>query len=284
MTHSEFILYDGKFFPAGSLLISADNRCFRYGEGLFETMLLQNNRIGLWDLHMERLHHGMELLQLKKDSLGTSDRLLHHILQLVKLNLQVEAARIRLQVFRGNGDLKQVGNSSTHYIVQTYPLLHPSPVREKALVAGIHPHIRKSCDLYAQIKSCNYLPYTLAALQAKEMGWDECFVLNQFERISDASVANVFWIRDNEIYTPPLSEGPVAGVMRRFLLENAKNAGWNVHEMPLDRLNLQQADEVFVTNAVKGIQPVQRIADKVYGSTVTNKLMQITHLANNIPD
>ena len=93
MTHSEFLLYDGKFFSAGSLLISADNRCFRYGEGLFETMLLQNSRIGLWDLHMERLHHGMELLQLKKDSFGTSDRLLHHILQLVKLNLQVEARK-----------------------------------------------------------------------------------------------------------------------------------------------------------------------------------------------
>ena len=279
-----FILYDGKFLPAGSLLISADNRCFRYGDGLFETMLLQNNRIALWELHMERLYQGMELLQLKDAPFDTNEQLLHHILQLIKLNLHGASARVRLQVFRGDGNLIQAQNSPTHYVVQTYALSQRSSLKDTGLIAGIHPHIRKSCDLYSRLKSCNFLPYTQAALHAQSMGWDECFVLNQYERISDASLANVFWVKNNEIYTPPLSEGPVAGVMRRYLLDNAKSTGWNIYEMQLDRLSLLQADEVFVTNAVQGIQPVHRIGDTVYGKTVTGRLMQMPHLPNNIPN
>lgn len=270
----EFILHDGKFLPAGSLLVSADNRCFRYGDGLFETMRLENNRIELWELHMDRLYLGLELLHFTTPLRDAREQLLHHILHLVKLNQHQYAARIRLQVFRGEGVLHDA-NSSSHYVVQSYPLSKRSAINDNGLVAGVHPHIRKSCDVYSKIKSCNFLPYTQAAFHAKAQGWDECLVLNQYERICDASVANVFRVKNNEIFTPPLSEGPVAGVMRLHLLQQSNKRGFIVQEASLETHMLFDADELFVTNAVQGIQPIHQIGEKIYGRAVTNELLRI---------
>jgi branched-chain amino acid aminotransferase len=274
MSQPEFILHDGKFLPAGSLLVGADNRCFRYGDGLFETMRLESNLIDLWPLHMERLYKGLELMHFSNPLWGKPEQLLNHILHLVKLNQHQDAAKVRLQVYSGDDSLKNGHTSPGHYFVQTVALTKKSAIPVNGLVAGIHPHIRKSCDIYSQIKSCNFLPYSQAAIHAKEKGWDECLVLNQYDRICDASVANVFWVKNNEIFTPPISEGPVAGVFRRHLLQLLDDNGQNVKEYPLDTETLLHADEVFVTNAVKGLQPITTIGEKNYGRGVTTELLQ----------
>jgi branched-chain amino acid aminotransferase len=271
---TEFILYNGKFLPTGSMMLGADNRCFRYGEGIFETMRFQNNRIALWEMHMNRLYHGMELLQFTNALWGNREKLLHQILHLLKLNLHKDAARVRLQIFCNDGRGTGSGYKTTGYLVQTYPFV-PSYIHdETGITAGFHPHIRKSCDLFAQLKSCNFLPYIHASSFAKTNGWDECFVLNQYERFSDASVTNIFWIKNDEIFTPPLSEGPVAGVMRNYLLQTLKAHQLNVQEVPLDKQNLFQADEVFITNAIRGIQSISTIAEKTYVRNMTKKLLQ----------
>jgi branched-chain amino acid aminotransferase len=274
MTQPEFILLDNKFLPTGSLMISADNRCFRYGDGLFETMRFFNNQLLLWPLHMERLHRGLELLHFKNPLWGSSDQLLNHILQLIKLNGHQSAARIRLQVFRGDGNLGEPDDSA-HYVVQSFTLTGISAMNKNGRFVGIHPHVKKSCDVFSGIKSCNFLPYTQASFYARSQGWNDCLVLNQFDRICDASVANVFWVRNNNVFTPSLGEGPVAGVFRSYLLQFLKGKGFTIAETTLDTETLSDADEVFLTNAVKGIQSVSRIGDKQYGRAVTNEIQQL---------
>jgi branched-chain amino acid aminotransferase len=98
-------------------------------------------------------------------------------------------------------------------------------------------------------------------------------VLNQHERICDATIANIFWVKDEKIFTPSLGEGCVAGVMRKKILElPTPNSGFLVQESVLTEDILLQADEVFLTNAVTGIRWVKECPGKIYNNTISRKL------------
>ena len=127
--------------------------------------------------------------------------------------------RIRLMLFRGNGGIFDPENLLPNYIIETSSLPHENQLNENGLVVDVFPDAKKSCDLFSNLKSNNYLPYVMAGLFAKKNKLDDCIVLNSFERICDSAIANIFIIDDNNIYTPPLTEGCVAGIMRRWMLE-----------------------------------------------------------------
>ena len=145
------------------------------------------------------------------------------------------------------------------------------------MIVDIYPDARKTCDILSNSKTNNYLPYVMAALHAKQNKLNDCFVLNQHDRICDATIANIFWIKDSVIYTPPLSEGCVAGVMRRFLMEKILNTGLTHHsfsdggimEATLDVHELESAQEVFLTNASYGIRWVKQFRNTTYTNTLT---------------
>ena len=102
---------------------------------------------------------------------------------------------------------------------------------ENGLIIDIFPDARKSVDIFSNLKSANYLPYVMAAIWAKENKLNDALILNQHDRICDSTIANVFWVKDNKIFTPPLNEGCVAGVMRRKILELAiQNSDHHVQE------------------------------------------------------
>jgi branched-chain amino acid aminotransferase len=111
-------------------------------------------------------------------------------------------------------------------------------------------------------------------LEAREQKWNDALVLNSENRIADSAIANIYWVKDNRIFTPPLSEAPIQGVMRRFLLEQLP-----IHEHPLTIETLEQADEVFLTNAVRGIQWVAFVGDTPYPSQITAATLYRDHIA-----
>jgi branched-chain amino acid aminotransferase len=121
-------------------------------------------------------------------------------------------------------------------------------------VIGVFPHGRKACDSLANLKSGNFLLYALGARYALDHRLDDCLVLNTHERMADSCIANLFYTNKGMIYTPPLSEGCVAGVMRRFLLDRLPAWGFPIAEQPVTRGDLDDADEIFLTNALKGIR------------------------------
>jgi branched-chain amino acid aminotransferase len=99
---------------------------------------------------------------------------------------------------------------------------------------------------------------------------DDCLVLNACERVADSSIANLFYCRDGKLHTPPLTEGCVAGVMRRFLLEILPEEGFDILEVPTQPGDLISADEVFLTNAIRRIRRVGRFMDRLYGHMITD--------------
>jgi branched-chain amino acid aminotransferase len=140
-----------------------------------------------------------------------------------------------------------------------------SELNEEGLVIDVFPAGRKSCDYFSSLKSNNYLVYVMAALYARQHQLNDCLVLNTYNRIADSTIANLFYCRQGLIYTPPLTEGGVAGVMRRHLLEVLPKAGFNVQEKVTTREDLEGAEEVFLTNALKGIKWVKSLGAATYG-------------------
>ena len=266
----QYLFYNGQWAKNDKPLITADNRGFRYGDGLFETMLLEDAVIQLEHLHFERLFKGLQLLQFELPAYFTAAWLTKHITELCHKNKHT-TARVRLTVFRGNGGLYDAENHFPNCIIQSWPLKERSQrLNENGLVTGVYPDARKSMDAFSSIKSNNYQPYLMAALYAKKQRWNDALVLNSKDNICDASIANVFIVRNNTIYTPALSEGCVAGVMRSFLLKQLKEKGYAIKEGTLTADDIADADEMFLTNAMYGIRWVQHCDEKKYSNTITN--------------
>ena len=114
----------------------------------------------------------------------------------------------------------------------------------------------------------------MAALFAKQQKWNEALILNQHHRICDATIANVFFIKNHLLYTPHLKEGCVNGVMRKYLIQQLKQAGISVEEGTYSVTDLLHADELFLTNAMYGIRWVKLFGNKTYSFNQAAQLFQ----------
>jgi branched-chain amino acid aminotransferase len=267
--------YNGKIYKEGSPVVGADNRGLRYGDGLFETMKMKNGRLLFEDEHFARLWKGLKILAFDLPKHFTAEGLLQEIKALAKKNDHETAARVRLNIVRGDGGLYDAKSHLPGYIIQTWPLAADNGEwNSNGLILGIYEAAKKSCDILSNLKHNNYLPYVLAALHAKKEKWNDAIILNTNGRICDTTIANIFIIKDSVVYTPSLSEGCVAGIMRRILIKNLVNANWELVEQDLNLDHLLAADEVFLTNSLYNIRWVQRIGEITYRNTITKKIFE----------
>jgi branched-chain amino acid aminotransferase len=247
----------------------------RYGDGLFETIRVKDDRIVLADLHFQRLLSGARLLQFEPFPLLSPEKLSGEILALCRKNGHAGLARVRLAIYRG-----EIGQEDAfpNYIIQSWPL-EPAgdELNVPGLALGVFREGCKACDVFANLKSNNYLIYSMAAMHARRHGWDDCLVLNSLGRVADSSIANLFYVKGGVIYTPPLSEGCVAGVMRRWLIGFLPGAGFRVEEKPVAPEDLLLADEVFLSNAIRGVRWVSRFGGMTFGSKVVEAIKKMEY-------
>lgn len=261
------ICLNGKLLPADKPALMVDNRSYRYGDGLFETIKVIDQNISLEKFHFERFFGGLKKMEFKIPALLTTENLKQQILLLCKKNKCNSLARVRLSVFRGNGGINE-SNDDLQYVIECWPVNESvNQLNENGFVIDLYPEARKSCDKFSTLKSANYLPYVMAARYAKENKLNDCLLLNIHERIADSTIANIFLIKDQKLFTPPLSEGCVDGVMRRFIIEQ-----YEVNETVLTSNDILSADELFLTNAVYGIRWVGQFRDKTYRHSKTSEM------------
>src|SRR5688572_15099995 len=200
-----FINYNGHLLDEQEPVIKASDRSYRYGDGVFETIKVWKNKILLAELHFERLMVSLQTLKINVPKLVTPERLKNEIIELCGRNKCEEDARVRLSVSRGHGGLYD-SDDNFQYLIECQPLSRiTGRLNENGLIIDVFPHARKSIDIFSNLKSSNYLPYTMAALYAKEKKLNDCLLLNMHERICDATIANIFWVKDKNVFTPPLS-------------------------------------------------------------------------------
>jgi branched-chain amino acid aminotransferase len=249
--------HNGDFFPAEEPVLLASNRGFKWGDGIFETIKVSDRMIRLSSYHFDRLFSGCTSLQIGTEALDRTF-LEQNILELCRLNDCEKLARVRVAIYRDQ-------QMKAGYVIEAIPLEQKiNEWNEYGLQIGVYPFARKSIDGFSNLKSANHLPYLMAGMYAAEKGWDDALVLNSSHKIADSSKANIFLVKKDEVFTPALNQGCVAGVMRRFLIDEMEKQAITVHQASIDEEELLQADEVFLTNALVGLRWVKAFNSKSY--------------------
>lgn len=244
----------------------ADDRGFAYGDGVFETFRCHLGTVHNWNLHRERLERGLKTLGIACSR--------ERVEQQVELGLDwlrdsgIDQAAGRLAVSRGSGPRGyRPGRGVSTLALSLGPI---SPWRElPAPVEVVVCHSAMSRQpLLAGIKHSNRLEQVLAARELDSRGAEEGLVLNDRGEVVCAVSANVFIVSSGKLLTPPVAESGVAGTVRRLVLENlAPGLGLPCAEQVLKPADLVSADELLLTNAIRGIRSVSRCEGLSFTST-----------------
>ncbi|MER3497200.1 MAG: hypothetical protein C4308_00460 [Chitinophagaceae bacterium] len=252
-----FVISNGKIFGEKDAVMLSSNSAYQSGFGLFETMKYRTGELLLKELHFERLLEGLKILNIAPPPDFTAANIEEQVIKLTTENDCKDKARIRLTA--------SLQNKKFHYLVQAFPL---QEITASGLSIGVFEKGKKTVDHFSNLKTCSRLLYILAGDFAKENNWDDCLILNQHDRICESTIANIFWVKNEVVFTPPLSEGPVAGVMRKFILQKIKEINFFVQEKECTLNDLITADEIFLTNVIRGIQAIKHFNSTTYGSRV----------------
>jgi branched-chain amino acid aminotransferase len=267
-----FINFNGEIVPAGSKQLTAGNRAFRYGDGLFETMRMMKGELKFAGLHADRLQRGMRALKMDGYSQMDTWFLKEKCDDIAKRN-KAKHGRLRLGVFRDADGLYTPSQNKAGWCLEIQPSDEPRYfLNSKGLIMDIFPDLKKATGYLSNIKTSSALLYVMAGLYKTQNKLDDVFILNQDGFLCESGNSNVFvWYR-NHLYTPALSEGCVEGVMRQVVIGLARDNGIPITEAQINPDILYEAEEVFLTNAARGIQSVMGFGVRRYFNEVSKAL------------
>ncbi|MET4081908.1 branched-subunit amino acid aminotransferase/4-amino-4-deoxychorismate lyase [Pedobacter sp. UYP30] len=269
----QYLLYNDIFHPLNTPIITAENRAFRFGDGLFESMRMIDGKLQFAELHADRLAAGMKALKIEGHSLMDAYFLKQKTTDLAKRNKWAGNARFRLAVYRAGAGLYTPEHNKNGYLLEGNVL--PSSTYElnkKGLIVDLFTDLSKPINKFSSLKTANALLYVMAGLFKQQNSLDEAFILNEKGFLCESISANIFVVYDKKIYTPALTEGCVAGVMRSAVLHLSKINDIEIIEAEISPKILAEADEVFITNATKGLQWVMGYGRKRYFDKVAKLL------------
>lgn len=266
--------YNGKLFSEQEKIIGPQNRGLRYGDGLFETIKCKRGNLVLFDRHYERLITGMQLLHFDIPKIWSADRMTEEIIALAEKN-GLKDARIRINIIRGDGGLYDPENNHPAYIIEAMPLPATGSLNENGLQLCIYRDAIKAAGKFSGIKNNNSLPYLTGAFFAKEKKCNDAVILNQSGYVCETTISNIFLLGDGVIKTPAITEGCVAGIMRRWLTEELKKEGYTVEEGTVTIDELMNADEVFLSNSMYNMGWVKSTEEKEYSNRLCTEIFHL---------
>ncbi len=268
-----FVNFNGEILPANTKVLTVANRSFKYGDGLFESMRMLKGQLKFAAEHAARLQKGMKALKMDGYSQMDTWFLKEKADQLASVN-KIKHGRLRLTVYRDAEGLYTPTQNKVGYLLEIQPVEEPRYfLNSKGLIIDVFTELSKPTNFLSNIKTCNSLVYVLAGIHKNQNNLDDVLLLNQNGFLCEASSSNVFVYYQNHLYTPALSEGCVEGVMRQVVIDIANRIGVPLTEAQIKPDILYEADEVFLTNAVKGIQSVMGYGIRRYFNKVSKALM-----------
>jgi len=275
----QFINFNGSILSSDQQIFPVSNRGFRYGDGLFESMRYMNGVLKFPDLHIDRVQKGMKILKLENSSYIDSWFLREKVDELVRRNKTGPDARFRLTVFRDSGGLYSPDSNKMAYILESQSMDESQyTFNKKGLIIDVYDELTKPVNILSNLKTCNSLVYVLAGIYKNQNALDEVMILNQHGFLCESISSNVFVVYDRKLYTPSLNEGCIGGVMRQVVMRLAKENGIELVEAQVNPDILNEADEVFITNAARGIQWVMGYNNKRYFNEVSKFLSEKLNL------
>lgn len=269
-----FINFNGEILPADTKLFGLKNRAFRYGDGLFESMRLMKGELKFPELHADRLQRGMKALKIDGYSQMDAWFLKEKVADLARRN-KAKHGRLRLTVFRDAEGLYTPSQNKMGWCLELQPIDEPRYfLNTKGLIMDIYTDLPKPTNYLSNIKTCNSLIYVMAGLYKAQNKLDEVCLLNQNGFLCEAGSSNIFIWYQKHLYTPALSEGCVEGVMRQVVIDIAKRNNIPLTEAQINPEILYEADEVFLTNAGRGIQTVIGFGVRRYFNEMSKILIE----------
>ena len=270
------INFDGRLLSKGVDFLNHENRGLRYGDSLFETIRIVNGKLIFWEEHYLRLMASMRILRMEIPMNFTMEYLEDQIVKTIKTNdLEGQTVRVRLTVFRKNGGLYTPETNTISFLIEVKAL--PTPfytIEDAAYEVELFKDFYVNPDMLSTLKTNNKILNVVGSIFAKENKYQNCLLLNTNKSVVEALNGNLFLVKGNVIKTPPISDGCLNGIIRKKLLAIlAKIEDYTLVEESISPFELQKADELFITNAVIGIQPITKYRKKDFGSAVSKNLL-----------
>ena len=256
--------------------ILTQNRAFLYGDGVFETVKVINNKILFLEDHYFRLMSSMRVIRMEIPMNFTMEYLEKQILALVNKNGLSASSRARITVYRNDGGYYLPQNNTVSFLIHAAALQSTLYSIEKMnYEVDLYKDFYITKQLLSSIKTTNKIINITGSIFANENGLDNCLLLNDSKNVVEALHGNLFMVLGNKLITPPVSEGCLNGVMRKQIISLAKKIkNLEVIEAAISPFDLQKAEELFITNVIKGIQPITQYRKKSFVSKVSVQLLQ----------
>ncbi len=270
-----FILFNDAYYAADAPILTASNRAFKFGDGLFESMRMIQGKLQFADLHADRLTAGMKALKLDGHVLMDSYFIRQKTADLNKKNRWNGNVRFRLSVYRSGGGIYTPETNKAEYVLEGIPQKNGHyELNSKGLIIDVFDEMTKPVNKLSNYKTANAMLYVMAGYFKNQHRLDEAIILNQHGFLCESISSNVFVVYKGHVYTPALTEGCISGVMRTTVMELAKRNDIPLTEAQISPEILKEAEEVFITNASAGIQWIMGYGRKRYFNEVSKLLSE----------
>ncbi len=252
-----------------------NNRGFLYGDALFETVKILDGKILFLEDHYFRLMSSMRILRMEIPMNFTMEFFESEILNEVKKEQLEASARARITVYRKEGGLYLPENNTINYVISVSKIDKPIyEIENSTYEVDIYKDFYVAKQLISTLKSTNKIVQITGSIYAKENALDNCILLNQDKNVVEALNGNIFMLKDKTLITPPINEGCLNGIMRKQIIALAKTIdGITFTESSISPFDLQKADEIFITNVIKGIQPITKYRKKEFETNLSQSLI-----------
>lgn len=264
----------------GTLVPSQDNqwsnnRSFLYGDGVFETLKIADHKVLFLEDHYFRLMAGMRIVRMEIPMNFTMEFFEEQILTTSKANGCSASARVRITVYRNTGGYYLPETNEVSYSISVIPLdLQPYSFNVAPYEVDLYKDFCVSKQLLSTVKTTNKMIHVTGSIFAHENGLQNCLLLNDEKNVVEALQGNIFMFLGGKLITPPVADGCINGVMRKTIIALAKSANIEVNEISISPFDLQKADELFLTNVIKGIQPITKYRKKEYDTKIALQLTE----------
>lgn len=275
-----FFIYIRMINFNGNIIDSAqnqlfDNRAFLFGDAVFETFKVVDNKVLFLEDHYFRLMSSMRILRMEIPMNFTMEFLEDEIISLLSKTEESPAYRVRITVYRNSGGFYLPQTNDVSYLINCAPLQKVIyEFSDSAYEVDIYKDFYVTKQLLSSVKSTNRALNITGSVYADENGLQNCLLQNDSKNVIEALNGNLFMLNGSTLTTPPVSEGCIGGVMRKQVLAMArKTEGLEVLEEPISPFDLQKADELFITNMILGIQPITKYRKKEFQTKVAAELL-----------
>ena len=258
-------------------LISIKNRGFNYGDAVFETIKVSHSKILFLEDHYFRLMASMRIMRMEIPMNFTMEFLKDEILKTIEANGSAKAsARAKIIVNRGEGGFYKPVSKTIDYVISTETLSEEFySITEDSYIVDLFKDFYISPSLLSTLKTNNKALNIVASVYAEENDLQNCLLLNTNKSVVEATNGNFFLVKGNTIKTPPLTDGCLKGIMRKQIMELIElMPDYTLEEASISPFELQKADELFITNVIKGILPITKYRKKNFNTTVATELLK----------